>query len=125
MITVYEVKSNGFLGRTKEIDPKEGVGYGWVYDVPPAPICKWENSQWVTYEVEPTNTGFIADTEILATQYRKERDALLASSDFTQLVDAPFSDEQKQAWAEYRQALRDLTKQEGFPVTCVFPTQPL
>lgn len=39
---------------------------------------------------------------------RTERDELLAKSDYTQVADAPFTSEQKAAWAEYRQALRDL-----------------
>jgi acyl carrier protein phosphodiesterase len=39
---------------------------------------------------------------------RAERNALLTSSDWTQLTDSPLSAEDKQAWADYRQALRDL-----------------
>lgn len=37
------------------------------------------------------------------------RDRLLAETDFTQLVDAPITDEEKQVWATYRQELRDFT----------------
>lgn len=46
---------------------------------------------------------------------RTERNALLASSDWTQLPDSPLTPEQKQAWAEYRQLLRDIPRCEGFP----------
>jgi hypothetical protein len=38
---------------------------------------------------------------------RWHRDAFLSQSDWTQTLDAPFSDEQRAAWAVYRQALRD------------------
>jgi|DEB0MinimDraft_3_1074331.scaffolds.fasta_scaffold132338_2 hypothetical protein len=38
---------------------------------------------------------------------RRYRDRLLAASDWTQLPDSPLSDEQREAWAVYRQALRD------------------
>jgi len=38
---------------------------------------------------------------------RYQRDRLLAASDWTQMPDSPLTDEQSQAWAEYRQALRD------------------
>ena len=38
---------------------------------------------------------------------RKIRDSLLAASDWTQTLDAPLTDEQRAAWAVYRQALRD------------------
>jgi hypothetical protein len=56
-----------------------------------------------------------------AAEYRVQRDTLLASSDWTQVYDAPVDQE---AWAAYRQALRDIPQQEGFPATVVWPTQP-
>lgn len=39
---------------------------------------------------------------------RVMRDRILAASDFTQMPDYPISDAARAAWAEYRQALRDL-----------------
>lgn len=39
---------------------------------------------------------------------RKIRNMLLAESDWTQMPDSPLSEENKQAWATYRQALRDM-----------------
>ena len=42
------------------------------------------------------------------TALRTERNARLAASDWTQLQDAHLSAEKKSAWADYRQALRDL-----------------
>jgi hypothetical protein len=52
---------------------------------------------------------------------RKRRNKLLSASDWTQVADAPVD---KAAWATYRQALRDISAQEGFPATVVWPTQP-
>lgn len=52
---------------------------------------------------------------------RAERNRLLAECDWTQLEDAPFD---KQAWAKYRKALRDITKQAGFPGSVVWPVPP-
>lgn len=46
-----------------------------------------------------------ADDIDLIRQIRLDRNLLLAKTDWTQLPDAPVD---KQAWAEYRQALRDL-----------------
>jgi len=43
---------------------------------------------------------------------RLKRNRLLAESDWTQLPDAPMTEEEKVAWVVYRQALRD------FPETC-------
>lgn len=39
---------------------------------------------------------------------RAERNALLAASDWTQLPDAPLTPKKRDAWARYRQALREL-----------------
>lgn len=41
-------------------------------------------------------------------EMRQMRDMLLRNSDWTQMPDSPLSNEQKQAWATYRQALRDF-----------------
>ena len=47
------------------------------------------------------------DDDTYASRMRYQRNLLLAESDWTQILDAPFTDEQRAAWAEYRQALRD------------------
>jgi hypothetical protein len=52
---------------------------------------------------------------------RAERNRLLSESDWTQVLDAPVDQD---AWATYRQALRDITSQEGFPHSVVWPTKP-
>jgi hypothetical protein len=52
---------------------------------------------------------------------RRERDRLLAASDWTQVSDAPVD---QAAWAAYRQALRDVPEQEGFPENVVWPDKP-
>jgi hypothetical protein len=52
---------------------------------------------------------------------RADRNTKLADSDWTQLAD---STADKAAWATYRQALRDITAQAGFPWTIDWPAQP-
>ena len=52
---------------------------------------------------------------------RITRNQLLKDSDWTQIADVPVN---KDAWAIYRQELRDITNQEGFPFNIVWPTQP-
>lgn len=52
------------------------------------------------------------------------RNEMLIGSDFTQIPDAPFTDEQRQAWATYRQALRDLPDNITDPLNIVWPTKP-
>ena len=64
-----------------------------------------------------------ADTVILqATDVRAKRTSLLKDSDWTQLPDIPQTI--KDTWATYRQALRDLPQQSGFPNNITWPTAP-
>jgi hypothetical protein len=58
------------------------------------------------------------------TTARKYRDELLAASDWTQMPDSPLSEEKKAEWAEYRQALRDITADEAFPTYHQMPSKP-
>jgi len=64
----------------------------------------------------------VSTEELLAT-LRAERNRLLTESDKYMLVDYPISEEQREAWKTYRQALRDM------PETCgmdnpVWPAAP-
>ena len=63
-------------------------------------------------------------TEQLASAARADRDKLLLDSDPTQLPDAPLTDSEQTAWADYRQALRDVPEQAGFPDTIDWPPVP-
>ena len=56
-----------------------------------------------------------------AKNVRATRDAKLAECDWTQLSDAPVD---KAVWATYRQALRDVTAQSGFPWDINWPDAP-
>jgi hypothetical protein len=55
-------------------------------------------------------------------EIREERNAKLVATDWTQAVDVPQAI--KDSYAPYRQALRDLPTQAGFPNEIVWPTQP-
>lgn len=55
---------------------------------------------------------------------RLRRDAMLKACDWTILPDSPFSPEQREKWVTYRQALRDITLQKGFPDKVIFPDKP-
>jgi hypothetical protein len=60
----------------------------------------------------------------LEQKYRAERDDLLLHSDWTQTNDATLSAEKKSQWAAYRQQLRDVTTQPGFPYEFIWPSKP-
>lgn len=55
---------------------------------------------------------------------RADRAALLSSTDWTQVPDSPLSDKERTRWAAYRQALRDVPSQGGFPWTIQWPVRP-
>jgi len=56
-----------------------------------------------------------------ADSVRKDRNARLVATDWTQIAD---STADKSAWASYRQALRDVPSQAGFPQTVTWPQEP-
>lgn len=78
----------------------------------------WKRT-WVVSNA--TNSEVQERVNSQATNVRSERNQKLAESDWTQVADAPVD---KTAWATYRQALRDISKQSGFPWSVTWPTQP-
>lgn len=53
---------------------------------------------------------------------RFKRDYLIAQTDWTQGYDIPQAT--KDLWIPYRQALRDITAQPGFPTSVTWPVKP-
>lgn len=79
--------------------------------------------KWYTkYSVADMGAEAIAakDAE-QAKAMRQQRTDKLKDSDWTQVADAPVD---QVAWATYRQALRDITSQAGFPWTINWPVAP-
>jgi len=58
-------------------------------------------------------------------EIRQERDALLRSTDWTQLPDASLTDVQKTAVTAYRQSLRDIPQVYQTAEAVIMPTNPL
>lgn len=55
-----------------------------------------------------------------ASEVREKRNSLLAETDYFALTDVALSAEM----TTYRQALRDITSQSGFPTDVTWPTKP-
>lgn len=117
--------------------PDEVLAEYGVYEVktPPAPnhdpethfveydpVPTFVGGAWVyAPSVRPLSAEQIADrTASRAASIRLERDSLLADTDWTALSDVTMSPEM----AAYRQALRDITAQSGFPDNVTWPTRP-
>lgn len=73
--------------------------------------------------------GYTVGDELLtdedrAKAAREKRDHLLAETDYLLMPDYPISSEALVALKTYRQALRDVPEQEGFPKTIEWPSKP-
>lgn len=73
------------------------------------------------YILDYETKTWIPDYESQWNAIKKQRNELLVSLDWTQLPDVPLAT--KEAWATYRQALRDITKQSD-PFNIVWPQPP-
>lgn len=100
------------VGRFEKPTPAPGEV---VEEAPPVEINGLWTQQW---RVRPATQE---ETNSKAGQIRSRRNQLLAECDWTQLSDAPVD---SLAWANYRQALRDISTQPGFPWSVNWPTQP-
>ncbi len=75
----------------------------------------------IGYRYDNDAADFILVEKDNSKEIRAARDAKLKESDWTQVADAPVD---QAAWATYRQALRDVPEQEGFPTTVNWPVEP-
>ena len=71
--------------------------------------------------VDATTEQITERTDTKKQEVRSNRNRFLAECDWTQLSDAPVNAEE---WAVYRQELRDVTSQIGFPWNIVWPKTP-
>lgn len=101
-----------------------------VYPLQPAPVPNYNELTETYKEVTPIqNEGQWVQTFIVEQLPEQEASALIRSvrndklslSDWTQVADAPVD---KTVWATYRQELRDIPSQEGFPFNVTFPAMP-
>jgi len=128
------------LGADVVFEGPQATG-GTVYQFSQAAGVEQIDGKWYTkYVLGPTFTDTAAtDTTLAQTAaeqeaaYKASKDAEQANSvrtsrndklkdcDWTQITDATVD---KTAWATYRQALRDVTAQAGFPWTITWPDAP-
>jgi hypothetical protein len=85
-------------------------------------FAEYTDDEGVTHTKAEQEQAYQAGLDATAAaSVRAQRDKLLAECDWTQVNDAPVD---KATWAVYRQALRDITLQAGFPHSVTWPTQP-
>ena len=91
-----------------------------VEEGPPAQVDGAWRRTWVKRQARQDELD--ARRQAKAQEVRARRDRLLADSDWTQLLDTPQATQA--AWATYRQAVRDVTKQPSFPFGIEWPVKP-
>lgn len=94
----------------------------WTHYLEYNPVPVLQDGKWVTVPTvyELTQDQIELRNASLAKDIRAKRDTLLSATDWMALSDVVMSE----AWANYRQALRDVTAQAGFPVSVVWPEKP-
>jgi hypothetical protein len=119
------------LGADVVLEGPQATG-GTVYQYSMRQGVELIGSNWHTkYVLGPIFTGETAAADEAAYKaikdseqaviIRQERSTKLKDCDWTQASDSPVN---KEEWATYRQSLRDMPSQEGFPWTITWPTQP-
>lgn len=91
-----------------------------LFEVEEVPEGLEMEGTWV-YSAE----GIFEDTELKSHVLRQKRDLLLSETDWAICLDSPLDAEKKSTVVHYRQMLRDLPEQEGFPFGIDFPECPI
>jgi hypothetical protein len=108
----------GTVYQYSQADGVEEIEGKWYTKYILGPI--FTDNEDATAEEQEAEYKAIKDAEF-ASNARSQRNILLSESDWTQVDDAPVN---KTAWAVYRQELRDISSQEGFPISINWPIKP-
>lgn len=114
-VYLYEKKTGAYVG---PYDATDGDPEGTFTEEKPPIIAA--DDKIACFRKGKWETVLANDLSQIAEALMK-RDHLLAASDWTQVEDSQVD---KTKWSEYRQSLRDLTKQEGFPAKVEWPKMP-
>ncbi len=90
-----------------------------------APVFQAIKEAFERNEIQPAYyVPPVIPDDVLAFDIRDKRNTLLADTDYLIQPDYPISNEDCESVKAYRQALRDITKQDGFPRNVVWPDKP-
>jgi len=90
-------------------------------DTPSLIDGQWHET-WKVVDLSESEIAGIAAA--LAEENRSKRNQLLVDTDWTQLTDSPLDADDKAAWALYRETLRMIPQQTGFPWNVNWPPTP-
>ena len=121
----------GLPGMTeKDFPPTDGKRYFGIPEDITAATHYLVDGKFVLFPSKPDNSYqwdwenrvWKQSTELAAMIVVYTRNKLLIETDWTQLPDVP--EVTRNLWVEYRQALRDITEQVGYPLNISWPTKP-
>jgi hypothetical protein len=121
-----------WIGFTAESTVHDILAAGYIMLPEPSPVeqpdgtllvaVKDQSGVWSSEWMSEDDYAAVESHRRTEHQVRMSRAQLLKGSDWTQGKDIP--NNISSAWAPYRQALRDITTQEGFPLAVIWPTAP-
>lgn len=129
----YLLANNGPSFGVLNAEVLESIGADVVLESPTPTVTRYQGiardgveqiggqwfTKWKTVDFDDAVKAVVDEQQ--AKSVREQRDQKLKDTDWTQVADAPVD---KTVWATYRQALRDITGQSGFPWEVTWPTQP-
>lgn len=118
------------------LDQESLKKYGWypyrfvesqkdIYDVVDGSYFSIEENEVIEYQIVRKKSEQELENDI-ANEWgniRARRNIELIESDWTQVIDSPFTDIEKDLWKSYRQSLRDITLQTN-PFNIIWPIKP-
>lgn len=113
-----------FTDNVEEITTEEETKY--IYDMYRITVNSRANLEKQIEESYDKWLELAKETEYnnLAKEIRTTRDKFLEETDWTQVTDTALTEEKQAEYKEYRQKLRDITAQEGFPYYVEYPKKP-
>ena len=149
---MYRVRSDGSLktqGEIRQANPNtsfpkiwtpelvDSLGLDPVFETPAPETTRYQTAfkdgveqdakgkwVWKWTITEMSDEAKAAMDAQQAEAVRSTRNTKIAQCDWTQLDDTPLSNSKKLEWAAYRQELRDIPAQSGFPWDVAWPSQP-
>ena len=122
-----QIDPNGLIYQKIDFDKDiSTVDAQWYYDNDPNRGWSWRPEKPSEFH-EWKNKLWTVDLDLLWIRIRSQRDSKLLKSDWTQMSDAPITENKKLEWQVYRQELRNIPQNNlniEFLSEVVWPTPP-
>jgi len=117
--TIHAVQWYGDHGEVEYVDHNEEITDFSEFD-----IILTDRQNEIDRRDEEAIAEALANEPSESEKDRSNRDILLMETDWIVIKYIDLGQSVPQEWADYRQALRDITEQDGFPGNVVWPEEP-